>query len=45
MGQVNDQYEVAPIRSRTGWFPPVWIYYNGNMNVAYYTMAFDLDVD
>ena len=45
MGQVNDNYEAAPIRSRTRRVPPEWIDYNGHMNVAYYTMAFDHAVD
>ena len=45
MGQVNDQFEAALIRSRSRRVPPEWIDYNGHMNVAYYTMAFDHAVD
>ena len=41
MGHVNDDYEAAPIRTRARKVPPEWIDYNGHMNVAYYTMAFD----
>jgi acyl-CoA thioester hydrolase len=45
MAQVNDDFEAAPIRSRTRKVPPEWIDYNGHMNVAYYTLAFDNAVD
>jgi len=45
MGHVNDDYEAAPIRTRARKVPPEWIDYNGHMNVAYYTMAFDNAVD
>jgi acyl-CoA thioester hydrolase len=45
MGEVNDDYEAAPIRTRTRKVPPEWIDYNGHMNVAYYTMAFDNALD
>ncbi|MFQ5567442.1 MAG: thioesterase family protein [Paracoccaceae bacterium] len=41
MREVNDDYEAAPIRTRARRVPPEWIDYNGHMNVAYYTMAFD----
>jgi acyl-CoA thioester hydrolase len=42
---VNDSFEAAPIRSRVRKVPPEWIDYNGHMNVAYYTMAFDKALD
>jgi acyl-CoA thioester hydrolase len=45
MVQVNDSYEAAPIRTRNRRVPPEWIDYNGHMNVAYYTMAFDNALD
>ena len=45
MAQVNDEFEAAPIRTRTRRVPPEWIDYNGHMNVAYYTMAFDNALD
>lgn len=45
MAQVNDDFEAAPIRSRARKVPPEWIDYNGHMNVAYYTLAFDNSVD
>ncbi len=39
-------HEVAgPIRTATQTVPPDWIDYNGHMNVAYYTMAFDRALD
>jgi len=45
MPQVNDSYDAAPIRTHTRRVPPEWIDYNGHMNVAYYTMAFDQAYD
>jgi len=45
MREVNDDYEAAPIRTRARKVPPEWIDYNGHMNVAYYTMAFDNALD
>ncbi len=45
MAQVNDNYEAAPIRTRAREVPPEWIDYNGHMNVAYYTLAFDNALD
>ena len=45
MAQVNDDFEAAPIRSGTRRVLPEWIDYNGHMNVAYYTLAFDHAVD
>jgi len=45
MAQVNDDFEAAPIRSRPRKVLPEWIDYNGHMNVAYYTLAFDHAVD
>ena len=35
----------APIRTRAQTVPAAWIDYNGHMNVAYYTMAFDTALD
>lgn len=35
----------APIRTRPRRVPPEWIDYNGHMNVAYYTRAFDQSLD
>jgi acyl-CoA thioester hydrolase len=45
MHQVNDSYDAPPIRTRTRRVPAEWIDYNGHMNVAYYTMAFDQAYD
>jgi acyl-CoA thioester hydrolase len=45
MPAVNDQYDAAPIRTRTRRVPAEWIDYNGHMNVAYFTMAFDQALD
>ena len=45
MREVNDDYEAAPIRTRARKVPPKWIDYNGHMNVAYYTLAFDNALD
>lgn len=33
------------IRTRTQWVQPDWIDYNGHMNVAFYTRAFDKAID
>ena len=38
-------FATEPIRTRTRWVPPEWIDYNGHMNVAYYTLAFDQAAD
>jgi acyl-CoA thioester hydrolase len=38
-------FEAAPIRTATQTVSPDWIDYNGHMNVAYYTMAFDRALD
>jgi acyl-CoA thioester hydrolase len=35
----------APIRTHRQTVRPEWIDYNGHMNVAYYTMAFDIGFD
>ena len=35
----------APFRSSTQTVEPEWIDYNGHMNVAYYTLAFDRALD
>ncbi len=35
----------VPFRTSEARVPPDWIDYNGHMNVAYYTMAFDRAVD
>jgi len=35
----------APLRSTVRTVPGAWIDYNGHMNVAYYTMAFDNALD
>ena len=45
MAQLIDDYPAAPIRTRARKVPPEWIDYNGHMNVAYYTMAFDTAAD
>ena len=45
MREVNDDYQAAPIRTRARKVPPEWIDYNGHMNVAYYTLAFDNALD
>ena len=45
MREVNDDFEAAPIRTRARRVPAEWIDYNGHMNVAYYTMAFDQAFD
>ncbi|HSF93722.1 MAG TPA: thioesterase family protein [Thermohalobaculum sp.] len=41
----DDDFQAAPIRTRPRRVPPEWIDYNGHMNVAYYTMAFDHALD
>ncbi len=38
-------FDAAPIRTSTRSVPADWIDYNGHMNVAYYTMAFDNALD
>ena len=38
-------FEAAPIRTSEQRVPPEWIDYNGHMNVAYYTLAFDRALD
>ncbi|MEM8790625.1 MAG: thioesterase family protein [Pseudomonadota bacterium] len=38
-------FEAKPIRTRAQKVLPEWIDYNGHMNVAYYTMAFDRALD
>ena len=45
MREVNDDFEAAPIRTRARRVPAEWIDYNGHMNVAYYTLAFDNALD
>jgi acyl-CoA thioester hydrolase len=45
MAEVNDNFDAAPIRTRTRKVPPEWIDYNGHMNLAYYAMAFDQSSD
>ncbi len=39
------QFDAAPVRTLPMTVPPEWIDYNGHMNVAYYTMAFDKSSD
>ena len=41
----EDSFAAAPIRTRTRQVPAEWIDYNGHMNVAYYTLAFDKSAD
>jgi acyl-CoA thioester hydrolase len=38
-------FEKAPIRTSVHTVLPEWIDYNGHMNVAYYTLAFDRAID
>ncbi|HUF55664.1 MAG TPA: thioesterase family protein, partial [Thermohalobaculum sp.] len=38
-------FDAAPVRTAERAVPPEWIDYNGHMNVAYYTMAFDNALD
>ncbi len=45
MAETEIAFEKAPIRTSTRRVPPDWIDYNGHMNVAYYTMAFDQAAD
>lgn len=45
MAKTRDSFDAAPIRTRVQTVPPEWIDYNGHMNVAYYTMAFDRALD
>ena len=45
MQQTDDIFRSAPIRTRPRRVPPEWIDYNGHMNVAYYTLAFDQALD
>ena len=40
----NGPYE-APVKLPVQHVQPAWIDYNGHMNVAYYTMAFDTAID
>lgn len=39
------EFEAAPLKTPAMTVPPEWIDYNGHMNVAYYTMAFDKSSD
>jgi acyl-CoA thioester hydrolase len=41
----TDEFAPEPIRTATRRVPPEWIDYNGHMNVAYYTLAFDKAMD
>jgi len=45
MREIDDSSEAAPIRTRPRRVPAEWIDYNGHMNVAYYTLAFDQAFD
>jgi len=45
MTETEPEYAAAPIRSTPRRVPPEWIDYNGHMNVAYYTLAFDQALD
>lgn len=45
MPEIDDTYDATPIHTRTRRVPAGWIDYNGHMNVAYYTMAFDQALD
>jgi acyl-CoA thioester hydrolase len=42
---VSGVYEAAPILTGPRQVPAEWIDYNGHMNVAYYSLAFDNAVD
>lgn len=42
---VSGVHEAAPVMTEPRKVPPEWIDYNGHMNVAYYTMAFDNALD
>ncbi|MEM7497116.1 MAG: thioesterase family protein [Pseudomonadota bacterium] len=39
------EHDAAPIRTKTQTVESAWIDYNGHMNVAYYTLAFDRALD
>lgn len=39
------EFEAAPLATPVMRVPPEWIDYNGHMNVAYYSMAFDKSSD
>lgn len=41
----SPSFPPAPFRTATRTVPADWIDYNGHMNVAYYTMAFDAALD
>lgn len=43
--EIDDSFEAAPLRAGPARVPAEWIDYNGHMNVAYYTMAFDKALD
>ena len=45
MTQTEPEFEPAPLCSTPRRVPPEWIDYNGHMNVAYYTLAFDQALD
>lgn len=45
MKKTIENFAAAPIRTSTRQVPADWIDYNGHMNVAYYTMAFDHALD
>lgn len=45
MAETETPLEPKPIRTSTRHVPADWIDYNGHMNVAYYTMAFDQAAD
>ena len=45
MSETVETYPPEPMSATTGTVPPDWIDYNGHMNVAYYTMAFDRALD
>ncbi len=42
---MSDVSEVRPVRTSIQTVPAEWIDYNGHMNVAYYTLAFDRSLD
>ena len=44
-GEIAERYAGAPVVSPARAVPGAWIDYNGHMNVAYYTMAFDQAAD
>lgn len=45
MADTCEPLAAAPIRTRSRRVQPDWIDYNGHMNVAYYTLAFDNSLD